>query len=92
MHIFEVIGAGTPGVIIFAASYDEAVDIYMADWLARLSDELPDLEVKQRATAWPGMNRAALVEALALGICGVGKPQPDGSWRILTPGQLEEDE
>lgn len=50
MQIFEVTGAGTPGITVFATSYDEAVRIYLAHWVSRKGDVLPDLEVKQRNT------------------------------------------
>lgn len=92
MHIFEVTCAGTPGVTVFARSYDEAARIYVAHRTSRDSDVLPDFEVKQRNTYWPGMDRQALAEALAFGISGIGRLHPDRGWLILPPGQAKEDE
>lgn len=91
MHIFEVTGAGTSAITIFAMSYDEAVCLYMAYWLARESRDLPDLEVKQRNPAWPGLNRKALDHALASGVSGIGRFDPNEGWRIVSPTDGEEE-
>lgn len=85
MHIFEVIGAGTSAVTIFATSYDEAVRLYMVYWLARENRDLPDLEVKQRNSAWPGLNFKALDHALASGVSGIGRFDPNKGWTIVSP-------
>ena len=90
MHIFEVTGAGASGLTVFANSYDDAVRIYMVQWLAKQSSDLPDIEVKQRNASWPGMDRNALAEALSLGISGIGHYDPDQGWRILPPDYVEE--
>ena len=91
MHIFEVTGAGATTLNVFASSYEDAVRIYMVQWLARRSGDLPDIEVKQRNASWPGMDRDALAEALSLGISGIGRYDPDRGWRILPPDSVEED-
>jgi hypothetical protein len=86
MHIFEVIGVGATGLNVFATSYDDAVRIYMAHWLARQGGDLPDLEVKQRNVGWAGIDREALTEAMSLEISGIGQFDPERGWRILPPG------
>lgn len=91
MHIFEVTGAGTTALNVFASSYDDAVRIYMVHWLAQQNGDLPNIEVRQRNASWPGMNRNALAEALSLGISGIGHFDPDHGWRILPPDHFEED-
>lgn len=90
MHIFQVIGAGTPPVTVFAASYDKAVRIYMAHWLARQSGDLPDIEVKRRNPLWAGMDREELAKALTLDLSGIGLFDPERGWRIVPPGHDEE--
>lgn len=90
MHIFEVTGAGTAGLSVFANSYDDALRIYMVHWLARQNGDLPNIEIKQRNASWPGMDRDALAEALALGISGIGHFDPDQGWCILPPDLVEE--
>jgi hypothetical protein len=91
MHIFEVIGAGTPPITVFARSYDEAVRTYMARWLARETGDLPDIEVRRRDPLWAGMDREALAEALSLGISGIGHFDPDKGWAIVSPTHVEEE-
>ncbi len=85
MHMFSINAASGVSLIICAASYNEAADVFVV-WHLEQHGEAPGaFEVLKRNRRWTGHNRRHLEEALATGITGVATYDPAHGWTITPP-------
>lgn len=91
MHLYQVTPTAGPELSVFADSFDQASNLFMAWWLVHQNDPLPSFEVKQRNRAWLGPDTQLLEEALSRDLAGIGHFDPAKGWTIVSPAYVEEE-
>lgn len=89
MHMFSINAASGVSLIVCAANYDEAAEIFVV-WHLETHGVAPGaFEALKQNRRWPGHNRQHLEAALATGITGVATYDPAHGWTINPPAPSE---